>query len=100
MRTPGEEQETIIRWYQTDDTATIYTSSYAMMNRFDGFVEDGEWEFVKQETCKGDIVSKTYKAPKSLVYGRRAKAKRPPMSEEHREALRAGREAWKSSLGE
>ena len=98
MRTPGEEQETIIRWYQTDDTATIYTSSYTMMNRFDGFVEDGEWEFVKQETCEGDIVSKTYKAPKALVYGKRAKAKRKPLSEEHREALRAGREAWKSSL--
>ena len=100
MRTPGEEQETIIRWYRDEKEATIYTSDYLMMNRFDGYVAEGDWKFVKQDTCEGDVVSKTYKAPKSLLYGRRAKAKRPPMTEEQKEILRAGREARKSSLGE
>ena len=88
MRTPLEKQETVIRWYQNEDTATVYTSAYPMMTRFDKFVDSGEWEFIKAETCGGDIVSKTYKAPKELLYGRPAKAKRKPLTEEEKEARR------------
>ena len=44
MRTPMSEQETIIRWYREDEEATIYTSDYTMMTRFDKFVESGDWE--------------------------------------------------------
>ncbi|MBR3459422.1 MAG: hypothetical protein IKH21_01320 [Clostridia bacterium] len=70
MKTPKNEQETIIRWYQDESSATVYTSSYAMMKRFDKFVTGGDWELTKIDKCEGDIVSKTYRAPKSLLYGR------------------------------
>ena len=88
MRTLIEDQETVIRWYQNEDTATVYTSAYPMMTRFDKFVDSGEWEFIKADTCDGDIVSKTYKAPKELLYGRPAKTKRKPLTEEEKEARR------------
>ena len=87
MRTPIDEQETIIRWYRDEAEATIYTSDYLMMARFDKYVDEGDWEFVKSETCEGDIVSKTYKAPKTLLYGRKAKNKTAPLTDEQREAL-------------
>ena len=72
MRTPIDEQETIIRWYRDEKEASIYTSDY---------------KFVKSETCEGDIVSKTYKAPKTLLYGRKAKNKTAPLTDEQKEAL-------------
>ena len=81
------EQESIIRWYRDEKEATIYTSDYLMMNRFDGYVAEGDWKFVKQDTCEGDVVSKTYKAPKELLYGRKAKKKMPPLTDEQKEAL-------------
>lgn len=87
MRTPGDEQETIMRWYQTDDIATVYTSSYSMMRRFDEFVDSGDWELIKVDKCEGDIVSKTYKVPKELLYGRRVKKKIAPLTEEEKKAL-------------
>ena len=87
MRTPIDEQETIIRWYRDEKEATIYTSDYTMMTRFDKFVEGGDWEFVKSETCEGDIVSKTYKAPKELLYGRKVKGKSRDLTDEQREAI-------------
>lgn len=82
-----KNRKTIIRWYRTDETATIYTSDYLMMNRFDGFVKDGDWKFVKSDTCEGDIVSKTYKAPKTLLYGRKVKLKGKELTDEQKEAL-------------
>jgi len=88
MRTPLEDQETVIRWYQNEDTATVYTSAYPMMTRFDKFVDSGDWEFIKADTCGGDVVSKTYKAPKELLYGRPAKTKRKPLTEEEKGARR------------
>lgn len=88
MRTPLEDQETVIRWYQNEDTATVYTLAYPMMTRFDKFVDSGDWEFIKADTCGGDVVSKTYKAPKELLYGRPAKTKHKPLTEEEKEARR------------
>ena len=87
MRTPIDEQETIIRWYRDEKEATIYTSDYTMMTRFDKFVEGGDWELTKTETCEGDVVAKRYKAPKELLYGRKAKNKTAPLTDEQREAL-------------
>ena len=73
MKTHRGEQETIIHWYQDDDAATVNTSSYSMMKRYDKCVEKGDWECIKTEYCEGDIVSKTYRVPKNLVYGRTKK---------------------------
>ena len=88
MRTPMSEQETIIRWYREDEEATIYTSDYTMMTRFDKFVESGDWELDTENYSGQDIVSKEYKAPKNLVFGRSKQVEKRPLTEEEKEALR------------
>lgn len=88
MRTPISEQETIIRWYREDEEATIYTSDYTMMTRFDKFVESGDWELDTENYSGQDIVSKEYKAPKNLVFGRSKQVEKRPLTEEEKETLR------------
>ena len=88
MRTPMSEQETIIRWYREDEEATIYTSDYTMMTRFDKFVENGDWELDTENYSGQDIVSKEYKAPKNLVFGRSKQVEKRPLTEEEKETLR------------
>lgn len=88
MKTPFKEQETIIRWYREDEEATIYTSDYTMMTRFDKFVENGDWKLDTENYSGQDIVSKEYKAPKNLVFGRSKQVKKRPLTEEEKEALR------------
>lgn len=88
MRTPMSEQETIIRWYREDEEATIYTSDYTMMTRFDKFVESGDWELDTENYSGRDIVSKEYKAPKNLVFGRSKQVEKRPLTEEEKETLR------------
>lgn len=85
MRTPVDEQETTITWYRDEDTATIYTSDYTMMTKYDKNVSSGDWELLKVDTCEGDVVAKTYSAPKELVYGSK---KKRVMSEEGKELRR------------
>ena len=88
MRTPISEQETIIRWYREDEEATIYTSDYTMMTRFDKFVESGDWKLDTENYSGQDIVSKEYKAPKNLVFGRSKQVEKRPLTEEEKETLR------------
>lgn len=88
MKTPFKEQETIIRWYREDEEATIYTSDYTMMTRFDKFVESGDWELDTENYSGQDIVSKEYKAPKNLVFGRSKQVEKRPLTDEERDALR------------
>lgn len=88
MKTPFKEQETIIRWYREDEEATIYTSDYTMMTRFDKFVESGDWELGTENYSGQDIVSKEYKAPKNLVFGRSKQVEKRPLTEEEKETLR------------
>ena len=88
MRTPMSEQETIIRWYREDEEATIYTSDYTMMTRFDKFVESGDWKLDTENYSGQDIVSKEYKAPKNLVFGRSKQVEKRPLTEEEKETLR------------
>ena len=88
MKTPCKEQETIIRWYREDEEATIYTSDYTMMTRFDKFVENGDWKLDTENYSGQDIVSKEYKAPKNLVFGRSKQVEKRPLTEEEKETLR------------
>lgn len=88
MKTPFKDQETIIRWYREDEEATIYTSDYTMMTRFDKFVESGDWELDTENYSGQDIVSKEYKAPKNLVFGRSKQVEKRPLTEEEKETLR------------
>lgn len=86
MRLAIEEQETIIRWYRDETEATVYTSDQTMMTRYDKFVEGGDWKIAKTETHEGDLISKTYKAPKELLFGRKMKNKGLSLTDEEREA--------------
>ena len=88
MKTPFKEQETIIRWYREDEEATIYTSDYTMMTRFDKFVENGDWKLDTENYSGQDIVSKEYKAPKNLVFGRSKQVEKRPLTAEEKETLR------------
>ena len=88
MKTPFKEQETIVRWYREDEEATIYTSDYTMMTRFDKFVESGDWKLGTENYSGQDIVSKEYKAPKNLVFGRSKQVEKRPLTEEEKETLR------------
>ena len=87
MRTPTNEQETVIRWYKDEQNATVYTSDYSMMVRYDKNLSSGDWVLIKEETCDGDIVSKTYSVPKNLVYGRGKKRKEMSDAEKEKRSL-------------
>lgn len=74
MRTPMEEQETIIRWYRTDDYFECSTTDTTMWTKFDKLVERGDWEMFRTETYKGEVVEKFYRAPvKVLSFGAKPK---------------------------
>lgn len=86
MKPALEERETVVNYGRLDDTATVYTTDERVMNKLDKFVENSpDWEFVKQETSEGDIVSKTYRCPVSLISFRN-RSKKGTMSEEQRRA--------------
>lgn len=83
MRTPLEEQETIIRWYRTDDYFECSTSDTTMWTKFDKLVERGDWEMFRTETYHGTVVEKFYRAPvKVLSFGARPRATRELTEEE------------------
>lgn len=87
MRTPIEEQETIIRIDRVSDTAEIYTSDTRYMNKFDKLVESSpEWEFEQQTYCEGDVVGKFYKCPVNFI-SFRTKTVKKDLTDEQRAAL-------------
>ena len=76
MYIPRNEQMTRIEWNRTDELATIYTSDTTMMTRFDKNVASGDWEVIGEVTDDKRVFAKMYKAPKSLLFGRRKKPKK------------------------
>ena len=89
MRTPADEREVIVRFYTDEQTATVYTSDYNYMRKFDRLVEENPdvWKFVRQETCQGNVVGKTYECPKKMITFR-SKIIKSSMTEEQKEAAR------------
>ena len=75
IKTPVNEQETVIQWCRDDSRATIYTSDSTMMTRYDKNLYSGDWVLENIDYCEGDIVAKTYSAPKELMFGRKKKIK-------------------------
>lgn len=88
MRTPADEREVIVRFYTDEQTATVYTSDYNYMRKFDRLVEENPdvWKFTRQETCQGDVVGKTYECPKRMITFRAKKPTRE-MTEEQKKEL-------------
>ena len=87
MRTPADEREVIVRFYTDEQTATVYTSDYNYMRKFDRLVEENPdvWKFVRQETCQGDVVGKFYECPKKMITFR-SKIIKSSMTEEQKKA--------------
>lgn len=85
MRPSNEEQETVVNFSRTDNFATVYTSDTRYMNRLDKLCKanPSEWKFRSQETCQGDIVSKTYTCPVNLI-SFRGKTLRIELTEEQK----------------
>lgn len=68
MKIPIFEQETSISFYRTDDRFEVYTSDSTMITKLDKLVRDGSaWSLEKVWTQQGDIVGKTYSAPKKCI---------------------------------
>jgi hypothetical protein len=75
MRTPYEEQETVINSYRGDKFVRVYTSDYTMMHKLDKLCgdDDNGWRETKKTYYDGDIVSKEYIAPLGLISFRKRK---------------------------
>lgn len=87
MKPSLAEQETIIRIDRISDTAEIYTSDSRYMTKFDRLVENSaEWEFVRQETCEGDVCGKFYKCSANLI-SFRSKTVKLDLTDEQRAAI-------------
>ena len=87
MRPSSEEQETIIRIGRLSDRAEICTSDLRYMTKLDRLVENSpEWEFVRQETCEGDVVEKFYRCPVKFI-SFRSKAVKRELTDEQRQEL-------------
>lgn len=82
-----EERETVINFGRLDKTASVYTSDERLMTKLDKFVkQDTGWKFLKQETCQGDTVSKTYECPVELISFRSKKVARELTEEQKAKA--------------
>jgi hypothetical protein len=88
LKTALAEQETVVQISRDGEEARIYTSDTTMMTKLDKRVaeENSVYEVASVDTYEGDVVAKTYLAPKNAISFRQP-AKRKPMSEEERERV-------------
>ena len=85
MKPTLEERETIINFGRLDKVASVYTSDDTVMTKLDKFVKQNTgWKFKSQETCQGDIVSKTYECPVEFISFR---SKKVTYTEEQKKAM-------------
>ena len=91
---PNDERETHISMSSLGNKMKIYTTEWHIMRRLDRYVEESDnWKVVDIGMLHGEVVSKTYEAPRDLLLIRKQKR---VMTEEQRqkaaERLRALRE--------
>ena len=82
------EQEVIINFNADDNTATLYSSNPVWIRKMDKLVEQNPEQFkmYRQETMKGEIVSKAYVFPKEFV-NIRSKKRTCNFTKEQREEI-------------
>lgn len=103
MSVMPEEQETTIAYYRNDKSATVYTSDGMTMTKLDKLCAKSPeyYELVKVDTCKGEVVGKTYKVvDRTLITFRSAKMKRDLTDEQKQkiaDRLKASRESRRLS---
>jgi hypothetical protein len=87
MRLSRCEQEVVINFNAEETTMSIYTADPVWIRKLDRLVESNsrEYSFVRQETYKGRVVSKTYLAPKKLLTLRSKTQKRELTEEQKKE---------------
>lgn len=69
-----EEMETHINMSRNSDKMQIYTSEKHIMRKLDKYVEESDdWSLVEIGKIHGEIVSKTYEAPRKLLFMRKQK---------------------------
>lgn len=90
----NEERETHINMLRNSDKMQIYTSEIHVMKMLDKYVEESEdWKLTEIGKCHGEIVSKTYEAPRNLLIIR--KKKRELSEEQRQKAAERLRAFWK-----
>lgn len=79
---PNDERETHINMNSLGDKMQIYTTERYIMRRLDKYVEESDnWKVVDIGKLHGEVVSKTYEAPRDLLLIRKQKR---VMTEEQR----------------
>ena len=80
---PHDERETHINMNSLGKTMQIYTTEKHIMRRLDRYVDESpNWKVVDIGKLHGEIISKTYEAPRDLLLIRKQKR---VMSEEQRQ---------------
>lgn len=86
---PIEEQETVITFSRNEQVLEVWTNGTTVMNKLDNLVnsENSKWVLKKTgKTAEGDLIDKTYSAPKNCISFRRG----VELSAESKEKRRAG----------
>lgn len=80
---PNDERETHISMNSLGNKMKIYTTEWHIMRRLDRYVEESDnWKIVDIGMLHGEVVSKTYEAPRDLLLIRKQKR---VMTEEQRQ---------------
>ena len=63
------EQEVVINFNAEDDQATLYSANPVWIRKMDNLVEQNpeEFEMYRQERLQGQVISKSYRFPKSFL---------------------------------
>lgn len=82
---PNGERETHISMNSLGNKMKIYTTEWHIMRRLDRYVEESDnWKVVDIGLLHGEVVSKTYEAPRDLLLIRKQKR---VMTEEQRQKV-------------
>lgn len=82
------EQEVIINFNASEGTASVYAADPVWIRKMDKLVtaNPDEFKMVEQQDLKGELVSRVYEFPKSLITIRSKTVKRE-LTDEQREAM-------------
>lgn len=83
------EQETIITYNAAEEHAEIYTCYPPSIRKLDKYCKENpeEWKVKNVSTVEGEVVGKTYTAPKKLISFRCKEPKKPELTEEEKNEI-------------
>ena len=98
MSIPTNEQETVINFSRSDETAVVYTSDATVMTKLDKKVKNhpNTWSVIEEiKDMNHQLVAKKYKVNKKMISFRNEKTTRPS-NPNAGEALKRWREEKKN----